>query len=89
MIYFNVLFSKKEDLRIVTMEGASRARSSGHNSRKVSWQLGIRWIRMLKQGCREDGFLKWTHVLTAMVDIVIMATSREKLLMLIVAQGCR
>ena len=37
-------------------------------------------IRMLKDRCGEDGFLGWLHSLMLMDDTVIMATSRERLL---------
>ena len=37
-------------------------------------------IRMLKDRCAPDEFLKWLHVLMLMDDTVILATSRERLI---------
>lgn len=36
-------------------------------------------IKMFKDKCRNDGFLRWLHVLMLMDDTVIFATSRERL----------
>lgn len=51
MFYFRFYFLRK-DLRTVSMENAGSGSvtghigSHGHNSRKVSWGLGIRWIEV-------------------------------------------
>ena len=37
-------------------------------------------IRMLKDRCGEDGYLRWLHVLMLMDDTVILATNRESAL---------
>ena len=34
-------------------------------------------IQMIKQGCPQDGFLSWLHVLVMMDDTVLMSTTRE------------
>ena len=34
-------------------------------------------VKMIKQGCLADGFLKWLHVLVLMDDTVLLATSKD------------
>ena len=37
-------------------------------------------IRMIKERCQPDGFLRWLHILMLMDDTIIFATSRARLL---------
>ncbi len=34
-------------------------------------------IKLIKENCEDDGFLKWLHVLILMDDTVLLSTSRE------------
>ena len=37
-------------------------------------------IKIIKENCMEDGFLRWLHVLVMMDDTVILSTTREAML---------
>ncbi len=38
------------------------------------------FIRLIKDNCREDSFLKWLHVLIQMDDTVLLSPSRENMI---------
>ena len=37
-------------------------------------------IKLIKENCENDGFVKWLHVLILMDDTVLLSTSREKMI---------
>ncbi len=37
-------------------------------------------IRIIKEGCGHDGFLKWLHILVLMDDTVLLATTRNNMI---------
>ena len=37
-------------------------------------------IKLIKDNCTNDGFLKWLHILVLMDDTVLLSTSRERMI---------
>ncbi len=37
-------------------------------------------IKLIKDNCDDDGFLKWLHVLILMDDTILLSTSRERMI---------